>query len=139
MNRIITALVAGFVASATVVAAASPAFADEPWMRGNRGGFAGDHGGHHGGRDFRGHDRHGGGWDRGHHGYRHGYNRHDYYRHRHHGDAGAAAAFGLAAGAIAGAAASSASHGSSCAARFKSYNPRTHTYLGYDGQRHVCR
>jgi len=27
----------------------------------------------------------------------------------------------------------------SCAARFRSYDPVTHSYLGYDGQRHHCR
>ena len=126
MNRIITTLVATLAAGATVIGAASPSFAAEPWMRGNRGGVAGhsrDHGGHY---------RH---QNRGHRSYRHG---RDYDRHRHHGNSGAAAAFGLAAGVIAGAAANSGSH-SSCAARFKSYNPRTHTYLGYDGHRHVCR
>ncbi|MDE1568750.1 BA14K family protein [Aquabacter sediminis] len=25
-----------------------------------------------------------------------------------------------------------------CSQRFKSYNPRTGTYLGYDGRRHAC-
>jgi BA14K-like protein len=28
--------------------------------------------------------------------------------------------------------------GNSCAQRFKSYDPATGTYLGYDGQRHPC-
>jgi len=28
--------------------------------------------------------------------------------------------------------------GNGCAQRFKSYNPATGTYLGYDGQRHPC-
>jgi len=27
---------------------------------------------------------------------------------------------------------------SSCAARFRSYNPATHTYIGYDGHPHRC-
>ena len=30
-------------------------------------------------------------------------------------------------------------NGSSCAQRYRSYDPGSGTYLGYDGQRHSCR
>jgi hypothetical protein len=29
--------------------------------------------------------------------------------------------------------------GGDCAQRFKSYDPRTDTYRGHDGRRHICR
>jgi hypothetical protein len=81
------------------------------------------------GRHWRGHYR------GGHHYWRH--NRWGYY----HDDAGAALAagaiFGLAAGAIAG----SAAGGNAvayCSQRFRSYDPASGTYLGYDGYRHPC-
>jgi hypothetical protein len=82
---------------------------------------------------------------RGHRGYRgHGYrggNR--YYGRRHHdNDAGAAIAggiLGLAAGAIiAGSVAQNSNAVQYCASRFRSYDPRSGTYLGYDGYRHAC-
>ncbi|MFG1361276.1 BA14K family protein [Xanthobacter pseudotagetidis] len=54
----------------------------------------------------------------------------------------AAAAAGLALGAAAAAAANSNSgYGDPvayCMSRFKSYNPRTGTYTGYDGRQHPC-
>lgn len=67
-----------------------------------------------------------------------------WYRDRHRGsgaDAAAAAIFGLAAGAIAGAAAtaSDGAHRARCEARYRSYDWRTNTFLGYDGRRHQCR
>lgn len=75
-----------------------------------------------------------------HRGHRHW--RHRYYRHRHHdNDAGAAAAgaiFGLALGAIAANAASSNNAVGYCSQRYRSYDPRSGTYLGYDGYRHPC-
>lgn len=73
-----------------------------------------------------------------------------YYHHRRHGyGPGAAIAggiIGLAAGAaIAGAAASApppAYYGGDavayCMQRFRSYDPASGTYLGYDGYRHPC-
>jgi hypothetical protein len=70
-----------------------------------------------------------------------------YYR-RDRGDALAAGALGLATGAIIGGAiaqsqaqAAPVYGGSSaayCAQRFKSYDPASGTYLGYDGLRHPC-
>lgn len=71
------------------------------------------------------------------------------------GDGGAAAAagvIGLASGLIAAGIAQQAeekaaadavtseqAHIDSCLKRYKSYNPRTDTYIGPDGQRHQCR
>ena len=55
--------------------------------------------------------------------------------------AGAAIAgviIGLAAGAIAANAISGGHRGGSCAQRFRSYNPNTGTYMGYDGRAHRC-
>jgi hypothetical protein len=70
-----------------------------------------------------------------------------YYR-RDRGDALAAGALGLATGAIIGGALAQSqaqaapTYGSNthayCAQRFKSYDPRSGTYLGYDGIRHPC-
>ena len=79
-----------------------------------------------------------------------------WYRERHRGDdfgdAGVAAIFGLAAGALVGAAVSSAANNEAvvvtrgddawlraCAARYRSFDPASGTYLGYDGERHPCR
>jgi hypothetical protein len=84
--------------------------------------------------------------------YRHGRGgpgwRHDGWRHRHHYGhrgygAGAAALGGLAAGAIIGGAiangqARAADSDAYCSQRYKSYDPASGTYLGYDGARHAC-
>lgn len=70
--------------------------------------------------------------------YRYGYRRYD------RGDALAAGALGLATGAIIGGAiaqsqAAPAYRGNAyCAQRFRSYDPASGTYLGYDGRRHPC-
>jgi hypothetical protein len=81
---------------------------------------------------YRHHRRHYG--HRGYRGYRH-------HRH-HHNDAGAAIAggiLGLAAGAIiAGSVAQNSNAVQYCASRYRSYDPRSGTYLGYDGYRHAC-
>ncbi|MDX6806865.1 BA14K family protein [Terrihabitans rhizophilus] len=68
------------------------------------------------------------------------YNNRRYYGYRRGNDGVAIAAgvLGLAAGA---AIASSANAGSShayCESRFRSYDRRSRTYLGYDGRRHSC-
>jgi len=46
---------------------------------------------------------------------------------------------GYAPGPAYGAPAVAAPSGANCAARFRSYNPATGTYLGFDGLRHPCR
>jgi len=73
--------------------------------------------------------------------------RYGYYR-RDRGNALAAGALGLATGAIIGGAIAQSqaqaapAYGSNthayCAQRFKSYDPASGTYLGYDGLRHPC-
>lgn len=71
-------------------------------------------------------------------------------RHRDDNDRAAAALFGLAAGALLGgtlaptlgarsAGRDVTAHVQRCLARYRSYDPATNTYLGYDGLRHPCR
>jgi hypothetical protein len=85
---------------------------------------------HHGGHHYRHH------WSSG--GYHHGWRNYGYYDN----DAGAALAAGAIVGLAAGAIAANASAGSSayayCSQRFRSYDPASGTYLGYDGYRHPC-
>jgi len=77
--------------------------------------------------------------------YRRWHHRHHHYGpryHRHRG-AGAAALGGLAAGAIIGGAIANSQARASdavayCAQRYRSYDPASGTYLGYDGNRHPC-
>lgn len=93
------------------------------------------------------------------HGRRGGYDRRYYRHHRHHhhdnnnwGGVAAAGIVGLAAGAIIGSQASRAAPPSTvyyapqssdwaayCASKYRSFDIRTGTYLGYDGYRHPCR
>ena len=79
---------------------------------------------------------------------RHRHYNHRRYRHRHYyddddnfGAAAAAGIMGLAIGAMAGAAASGggSSYHELCAEKYRSYDPRSGTYMGYDGVRHRCR
>ena len=72
-----------------------------------------------------------------------GHNRH-HRRHYRRGP-GAGLGIGLATGAlIGGAIASQGAYARArdadayCASRFRSYDPRSGTYLGYDGRRHAC-
>ncbi|MGO4570751.1 BA14K family protein [Microvirga sp. 2TAF3] len=75
------------------------------------------------------------------------YGRPGYYR-RDYGSAAAAGAIGLATGAIIGGAIAQSQAApvytspngavAYCAQRFKSYDPASGTYLGYDGLRHAC-
>jgi|UPI000781A63C hypothetical protein len=71
------------------------------------------------------------------------------YRDRNRGDAAAAAIFGFAAGAAVGAAANSnrapayrgnsRDHVARCAARYRTYDPRTNTYVANSaGERRIC-
>lgn len=66
---------------------------------------------------------------------------------RDNNDAAIAGIFGLAAGAILGSALSANANANAtvydandryCASRFRSYDPVSNTYLGYDGHRHYC-
>jgi hypothetical protein len=70
--------------------------------------------------------------------------RHYGWRHRYpHRYGWGPAVGGLAAGAVIGGAiansrAQALESDAYCSQRFKSYDPRSGTYLGYDGQRHPC-
>ncbi|WP_080654820.1 MULTISPECIES: BA14K family protein [Bradyrhizobium] len=72
----------------------------------------------------------------GHRGHRHG----GWHRDRY--GSGAAALGGLAAGAIIGGAIANsraqADANAYCSQRYRSYDPASGTYLGYDGMRHPC-
>jgi len=78
---------------------------------------------------------------------RYGYEPRGYYR-RDRGNAVAAGALGLATGAIIGGALAQSqaqaapvyggNTASYCAQRYKSYDPASGTYLGFDGLRHPC-
>jgi hypothetical protein len=78
-------------------------------------------------------------------GYGRGYGgyRHRGWGHRRHYGPGAAALGGLAAGAIIGGAIANSQARANdavayCSQRFRSYDPASGTYLGYDGRRHPC-
>lgn len=70
--------------------------------------------------------------------YRRGYYRGHHYHHNNGGAVAAGAIIGLAAGAIAANAAAGGNAVSYCSQRFRSYDPASGTYLGYDGYRHSC-
>jgi hypothetical protein len=77
---------------------------------------------------------------RGHH-HHHGWHHHRHWRHRHYGWGPAFG--GFAAGALIGSAIASSNARANdavayCMNRFKSYDPASGTYLGYDGLRHPC-
>jgi hypothetical protein len=86
-------------------------------------------------RHWRHHGWHHGGWR--HHGWRHHGWRRGYY-------GPGAVVGGLAAGAIIGGAIAQSqaraagNNDAYCFSRFKSYDPASGTYLGYDGARHPC-
>jgi hypothetical protein len=65
---------------------------------------------------------------------------HRYYGHRNNDGAVAAGLFGFLTGAFVGSALSHPYYGgnSYCEQRFRSYNPATGTYTGYDGLQHPC-
>lgn len=77
--------------------------------------------------------------------YRRWHHRHHHYgwHDRRHYGAGAAVLGGLAAGAIVGGAIANSQARANdavayCAQRYRSYDPASGTYLGYDGNRHAC-
>jgi hypothetical protein len=78
------------------------------------------------------------GWRHGRHGWHGG---HGWHRHHHRYGWGPAIG-GFAAGAIVGSALASshaqASANAYCEQKYRSYDPASGTYLGYDGQRHPC-
>ncbi len=154
------------IATAAVAALAFGSAIAPAMARGERGHGGGFHGGgfhgggFHGGRPFAGGGFRHNNW--GHGGFGHhrnwggapnwGYARGGYYpgySYGGYGYDGFGLGLGLTAGLIGGALAATASEGAYaadapartveyCQARFKSYNPATGTYLGYDGLRHSC-
>ena len=143
---IATALAAVMLAGSVTAATISPAEArNHGVFFPHRGGFAGANHFQHRGNVFAGNRFQGGhrfyGYNRG---YRGGYYGGGYYGDGYGYDyddgsgALAAGVIGLAAGALL----SGALHhpyGGSCAARFRTYNHATGTYMGSDGHRHICR
>ena len=142
MKKIVSTMLAGVLSAATLIPAA-PALAQNrdrgDWCK--FGNCDQDRGGdRHSSRDR---DRDRDGWK-----YSRNWNndrdRDWRWRHRDRdrfdGDAAAGLVFGLAAGAIAGSIASQGYPGSyeRCAATYRSFNPQTWTYLGYDGYYHRC-
>ena len=140
MKKIVSIAIAGAMAAASVLPV-TPAMAGSndrdgrDWCKFGKCDRGGDrYSGRDRDRDWdRGWDRHSR-WDR---------DRDRRWRHRDRGFDGADAAglvFGLAAGAIAGSAIAGAGGGSyeRCASAYRSFDPATWTYLGYDGYRHRC-
>lgn len=135
MKKTLAALVACLAIGAAVPPTASAASlqAQEQYF----GRYCDRHPGDSDCRDWRANRRH---WDRDR--YHSWYGRH---RHEFGADDAAAAVFGFAAGAITGAiigganGAASGSHVAACQARYRSYNPATDMYLGFDGQYRYCR
>lgn len=145
MKKIISVVLAGVLALGTLGAGTVTASADPHWR------------GHHGGKHWSGHHR-GRHWDRGRRHWNRGH-RGRHYNRRHHDNGAAIGAgiAGLAIGAIVGGAlandryyerpvpiyrvrpgGSYARHVARCEARYRSYDARTDTFLGYDGHRHRC-
>lgn len=149
MHRVLSAglALALFAVPAVDQAAAAPA------LRLHGGGFHGGglHGGFHGGAMH-------GGFVGGHHRFAEGRFRDGYGGGRRFGGAAVGAGIaGLAAGALIGSAIAGSDYGyddnyaadygpapvgddsdAYCANRFRSYDPASGTYLGYDGARHPC-
>jgi hypothetical protein len=75
-------------------------------------------------------------------GWRHRWHGHGWRRHHPHHYGWGPAVGGLAAGAIVGSALANsharASADAYCEQKYKSFDPASGTYLGYDGQRHPC-
>lgn len=124
INRLAAAAVAGMcLVSVPVSSEAAP----------RHHGHARWHGGH--GHHWNHHAWRHHGWHHGWHGgWRYGYGYYD-------DDAGAALAAGAIVGLAAGAIAAGAANNNAvayCERRFRSYDPASGTYLGYDGYRHPC-
>lgn len=123
------------IAAAAMGAAAFAPIAASAQSRHHHGGGHYHHGSHYPG------SWHGGGhyWNGGrYYGGRYYYGpRYGYYDNDDSGAWVAGTIFGLAAGAMAAGAASHNAVGY-CERRFRSYDPASGTYLGYDGYRHPC-
>jgi hypothetical protein len=124
---------AALLACSTLATGSAPAMA-QGFHHGHHGSYAGrHHGGFAGPRHFHGHRHyyyHGG---RRYYGYGYGYDDYNYG-----GAAVAAGIIGLAAGAIAAGAINNSRGVGYCERHFRSYNPRTGLYKGFDGRFHPC-
>jgi len=133
------------VAAACVLAGVTAASAAQFNRHGDREQFMTNYCGRHNDSDCRDWNRNRDRWDDAR--YHRWYERHRYDPDFHEfGPADAAAAiFGFAAGAAAGAitgsinGAAEGSHETACAARYRSYDPASDTFMGNDGYRHECR
>lgn len=142
LARITSTFVAAIVALSTVGSISGTAFAGD-----RHGGYHG--GGYHGGKHYR-------------HGYyprRHYYSRDRYYRHRHRDNTAAILGFGIGAALLGSAIAAQNSRPRYyaaptyyaapqpwsgewyryCAAKYRSFNPKTGYFLAYSGQYKFCR
>jgi hypothetical protein len=106
-------------------------YAPRGYYRGDRGYYRGNRGYYYGNRGYYARDRY--------------YDRRYYRRHRHNDAIGAGIA-GLAVGALVGGALVNqntyyrgGNRDAYCYSRYRSYDARTGTYVGYDGRRHYCR
>ena len=141
MNKTLTTALAATVVATSGIASFSPASAQD--FRGRERyveRYCANHPGDRDCRDWRRDNRR---WDNAR--YENWYRRH----HRDNNDASAAALFGFAAGAIVAGAAANANqprgvvvvddgHAQRCAARYRSYDPASDTFLAYSGQRIRC-
>jgi hypothetical protein len=135
MKKIISTALAGVFLGTTMLLPATPAFADR-----KRDNYMERYYSNHPRDDeyWR--------WRNNRHSWRDDDYRRWYRRHNHDFDDDdvAAGLFGFAAGAILGGAIAGATanysggHVERCAARYRSYDPSSDTYLGYDGYRHQC-
>ena len=140
MRKMLTSAVACIVLGAGVLAPAASA-AERQRHHGDREQFMQNYCGRHNDSDCRDWSRHRDRWDDARY---HGW----YERHHHEHDFGAddtaAAIFGFVAGAAAGAitgsinGAANGSHVAACDARYRSYDPGSDTFMGYDGLPHRC-
>lgn len=129
------AVESGYVQHRRYYRGGGPRFVDRGSYRAHRYGYGGS-------RGYYG-SRYGYGGPRRYYGSGYGYYGPRYYR-RDYGSAAAAGAIGLATGAIIGGAIAQSQaapvYGGNayCAQRFRSYDPASGTYVGYDGRRHPC-
>jgi hypothetical protein len=138
MKKLFSIISSAALVAVTSVAAIAPANAAPNWQR-QRGYVANWCQAHPYDRDCRDFRRNSNRWGAAN--YNNWYQRHRTVRGF---DPMAASIFGFAAGAIIGGAAASAaranssSHVAACEARYRSYDVRSDTFLGYDGIRHRC-
>lgn len=129
MRKMISTILASALLGTAFIAPVSTATAEPRWERGGWSDADDQWRWRH-----RDRDRH---WERDRHSDRRDWRRGDRDRDDDEIVAGIA---GFAAGALVGSLATgnTSSHVDRCLARYRSYDPATNTYLGYDGYRHPC-